>query len=976
MPFTSIHGRSASRAILGAVYAVLLPMLLGALARPMFAQLTALPKNAPYQAVIGSNNEVFTIQYVGSQSPTANLTISCTGVIASCVFAANNQQTLNGVSMPNPFGVLALLLEQVNFTTSGGGTGTVKLKVATTNPTANDSAYINVTVPIVKTVTVTVSPKTVLGATPGQQYTATFSVKNTGNVSNTFGFAATCRGPVPATCGNPSLSSATLAMGEDTTVTLNWTAASSATGSGWVSMTADDGNGAAGMDTQTLSEYGAGLDVVDVNPGPSFSRANCLSVAVGPRAASECGTLRIVHPLPSVKSYNKVHTPTLIYNARLASGTPNIGANLTVPGSMALDSVEGRLLVVEHGTSNTYPLAPELWHGSDWQTTGAQKTRRLQLTFFNSGFTPDLYDITFYTKRIHGTSVLVQDSAKAQEIIANWYTSPFGMGWWLAGLERTRFTPDSNIVWFGGDGSTQLYLRNGTNVWKPDTAGGSPYYVAGRDSITYPFGASHLFVRHAPHGVQVTFDSGGQHIQTIDRLGHATTFTYNSNGTLAKLTVEEPYPYDTALYYAFKYDANGTLDTVLAPAAGRGANAARRVVAFVNSQHAPSATEGHDAIIDPDGDTVRFVYDSAGGTQMLITARIDKRHSTTAFGYAGMPFDLYTSEIEMQQGAGHDIMHEFFPYNNFGQALPWLAYGSTQTANPDSISYLIWGPRWSAYQSDGAPKDSADTMRVYTDRWFEPTRIVDAYGSTTTLFRLNGTYPTLVTRLDDPLGRVQTAVYDKRGNDSVLTDFGYYINNQFATTQYFADSLFGFDTLIVSPAHDSIHNTLDGYGNITVHTLGHSPHVTTLAYSDACGLVSSITEPQTAASNYQYDPVLCDPSAVQSPRGYWTVFYMDSIGRDTLDLTPIDSSDKTLAPSTSYARDSVRHVFDIMDREYETQTFGPALNGAEAQTMSMLRAFDPNGNVLTVKRWATPNDANIDTLRTVTIYDLANRPTV
>src|SRR5207249_3594463 len=51
----------------------------------------------------------------------------------------------------------------------------------------------------------------------------------------------------------------------------------------------------------------------EVNPATSIDRASCLVFAIVRDVASECGALRITHPLPSVRTFNKVRTPTLIY---------------------------------------------------------------------------------------------------------------------------------------------------------------------------------------------------------------------------------------------------------------------------------------------------------------------------------------------------------------------------------------------------------------------------------------------------------------------------------------------------------------------------------------------------------------------------------------------------------------------------------------------------------------------------------------
>ncbi|HEV7591122.1 MAG TPA: hypothetical protein VGO40_23630 [Longimicrobium sp.] len=67
------------------------------------------------------------------------------------------------------------------------------------------------------------------------------------------------------------------------------------------------------------------------NAGTAVERSLCLTISVGAGAASECGDLRLVHPLPGMKTYNQQRAPVLLYNSQHAHPHPLVTAQVTVP---------------------------------------------------------------------------------------------------------------------------------------------------------------------------------------------------------------------------------------------------------------------------------------------------------------------------------------------------------------------------------------------------------------------------------------------------------------------------------------------------------------------------------------------------------------------------------------------------------------------------------------------------------------------
>jgi hypothetical protein len=104
----------------------------------------------------------------------------------------------------------------------------------------------------------------------------------------------------------------------------------------------------------------------------------------------------------------------------------------------------------------------------------AGQTRRIALGFEAApADTAWLYDYELEVKvGTAGTPVV----KSGRLVIVNRMASPFGAGWWVAGIERL-VQVGSSFLWVGGDGSTRLYEPvTATNPvkWKavhPDMAG-------------------------------------------------------------------------------------------------------------------------------------------------------------------------------------------------------------------------------------------------------------------------------------------------------------------------------------------------------------------------------------------------------------------------------------------------------------------------------------------------------------------------
>src|SRR5206468_7965545 len=120
----------------------------------------------------------------------------------------------------------------------------------------------------------------------------------------------------------------------------------------------------------------------------------------------------------------------------------------------------------------------------------------------------------------------------------------------------------------------------------------------------------------------------------------------------------------------------------------------------------------------------------------------------------------------------------------------------------------------------------------------------------------------------------------------------------------------------------------------------------TFRYANAQKLPSSTVLPQTPADSILYDGQW-NLAATRTPRGFWTSYYKDALGRDTLVVTPIDVTDKSRgAAADSTIRQRQWVVYTVMDRDSIAQTIAPN----RAQTITAVQAYDSTGNLLSLSR--------------------------
>jgi RHS repeat-associated protein len=590
--------------------------------------------------------------------------------------------------------------------------------------------------------------------------------------------------------------------------------------------------------------------------------------------------------------------------------------------------------------------------GSEWQP-GTTRRIGVQMAARATGWYPYYAQVLSTWEYGQPTSPVLSTALT----VVNRAASPFGAGWWLAGVEQLTFVEGSRLLWIGGDGSTRLYhpLPGGA-AWVSQNPESAP------DTVTRS--AASIYTRKLPEGGRVEFDGDGQHVRTVNRLGQVTTFQWAS-GRLTRVLV--PTASGTQPAYDFGYDANGVLASVSATAPG----APTRTVTLGHELGGGRVTW----IQDPDGKRVLLAY--GGDRPNLVTRRTDRRGTPVTFTWSDRG-RLASTRLGLANGDSIINTFEAVEDKGFAQSVP-LAQAYTAL--------------------DGPRTDVEDRTLLWTDYRGAVRRVRDAMGGETLLTRGDPSFPALVTEVrtsnarGDSLVLRTSAAYDARARVTSTTVHDPLGPGTSAVTTYGWHDSVDRPAWIKPPGADTVRM---GYSPVTRNMLwqqqGSSLRRVWFDYNGA-GQVIRIRYPHPAtgaAGEGGRDSLAYDAAGnlkrTWSPLGFVTLMYRDALGRVTETISPVhagSSSDSASVASTGL-RQTV--AYDIMDRDTLSRTIGrpmalgrrsgvARLHGTDAETVTVRTTYDPGGLPLTVERWSTPDTAHVDVLTTTYGYDRAGRRT-
>ena len=754
--------------------------------------------------------------------------------------------------------------------------------------------------------------------------TASFMVKNTGTnaLEDTYTMACVSFGGVTCFSFNPT--SAFLDVGESTFVTVIYNVGSLG---GQVYLTATGHAADQGYyNVRLLAKPGVAFRN---HNGDNRDRSLCLTSGAGEAGMWECGDLVVTHGLPGYATMGRERSLTLLYNSAQAVPRPTIAVAINEGTAAPPTTVFLRL--------SLNGIARDSATFTGWGTSSPW-VRQAVLTHDGTTDSSGIYPFTLLVRNQYPTATY--DSVLSDTmIIVNRSASQYGAGWSLVGVEELRLAqPGNKILWIGGDGSAKVYRNVSTYAW---VAAAGAY----RDTISYLVPAppgTPFYVRTLRHGVQVRFDANGQHIQTTNRTGQVSIFTWT--GSPAKLTnIQVPPSGVSGNTYTIAYDGSGKLDLMTDPAS-------RVLNATVTSGRLTS-------LLDPDTYSALFGYDAVG----RMTSRTTRRGYTTKFFFTqGLRVDSVKVPLSRPGNSPPDTATTiFYPWDEKG-----LAVGLTgQTAVDTALVYTkVDGPR---------PAPAAyDTAEFRVDRWGAPTRITDPLGNVTTILRGNGLVPALDTQVTYASGRIVKMYWDVRGNLTQMRDSTSHLGAAglpTAATSWTYNSPNTKDSpdQVTDPEGLVRHFTYNSWEMLSDATApnNHLTHYDFVTTGSLIGLVRAVTEQQVPA----WDTL----TKTKPLTNLVARFGFDVLGNVVADTSPVGRI-------RTYTRDNVERITHVYDPAgHHTEFVYDQLNRL-TQSKQHVEAFDSGyaGPLVTTQTFAIDVLYSISDPRGVTrsyVYDAADR---
>jgi RHS repeat-associated protein len=811
-----------------------------------------------------------------------------------------------------------------------------------------------------------------------------FWVRNTGTASTSFQLAAHCgdmqTGGVVA-CTAPA-ATAVLAPGAQQAVNVTFTVAAGQDVSATLTATQAGAPGVQDAGWAQLLGYGAAGSVqaaptvltATLQSGGANDRGDCVTVATAARGAYECGDLRVAHALPAHRSRGRTWAPVLLYNTQHAHPRPTVYADLTLPaGSAVPDSMA--VAVVVGGVTHRASFAGAQFRPGTPRRVGVQWDALSAAT--------GTYAYTLQATAVYGTTRVSAPPAAGEVTLVNRAASPYGAGWWVAGLEQVTNVPGATPgapqrkLWISGDGSTQLFVeRTAGRIWESVNPGGAP------DTLRFE-NATGIYHRRLKGGGEIQLNSLGQHVRTVNRLGQATVFVHAAENRLVGIWAPTT-GNGVDFSWMMTYNAGGRLVDVTAHTH----TAPPRPVVLT------SVGGRVTAIRDPDGDSVAFTYDTSRPNR--INGQTDRRGTRTTYTYDTRG-KLSRARLWMGTTANDalDVVTDFLPAESRGVVLAGTAGTAGVSVARGEVLTRLNGPR----------TDVTDVTDLYLDRHGRVRRAVNPAGQTTTVSRGSTAFPALVTATAGPTGQ-QLATYDGRGRVASTTSVNPYGTGWNAVATYTYDDRWDRpDTVRVFADSGAVRTQLTGTSYTAYDTLNGNPlwqrvgesddarvtfhYYTSGAHAGQLRAVEGAKDAQNrrARDSLAYDGVGNLKLAV-SPAGFRTLHYRDGLGRDTLVVTPVDSAAATDSAALYAHGARQRMMYDVMDRDTLRESIGPMMAhdprgvgrldpaDSPAERLSVHTRYDDEGAVLQVSRWATPDAAGLDVLTTLFEYDGAGRKTL
>ncbi|HYW13386.1 MAG TPA: RHS repeat-associated core domain-containing protein, partial [Longimicrobium sp.] len=818
---------------------------------------------------------------------------------------------------------------------------------------------------------------------PAATRTTPFTVKNTGMAAATFALWAECRDAQGQAITPCSVAQATLPLAAGATGSVAATYPAAQQGGMVTVMVRARQTDAPGIEDAGWTDVTIGspagntasapqVTLVPLNEGAVVERSQCVTVAAA-GGAYECGDLRMAHALPAHRTRGRTWAPVLLYNSNQAHPRGTVRADVTIPAGAPVPNTVEMVVRLADGVTHRASFAGSGFVPGTPRRIGVQ----WDAIFLGTG----LYGYHVQVISHYGGGPVATPEYPGELAIVNRLQSPWGAGWWLAGLERLYCvncaTGGSRTLWVGGDGSTRVYepvVPGGWSKWVATNPDGPP------DTLELtPQG----YVRTLPGGGHVYYDDAGRQTLTENRLGQRTRFTYGSHG-LAGVYVP-----------GAGAGGPGTGDPAWAMNWDAGALLVRSISATLQGGPTRTTSLGIDTdrrvtmITDPDGKSVGFGYH--GAAPWRIASRRDRRQTESFYGY-GAAGKLESARIQM--GTAPDLTVD--PTMGFvaAEARGVAHQGATLTVSADA--------RLAYTRLDGPRTDVSDLTLLWLSSTGAVRRVRDAMGGETYL-QFDPIFPALATRSLTSTGRQTRAHYDARGRVDTATMVNVVGDGRDHATVYAYDDRWDAPTAVTSyqvwpgsswtPLGGTARAAYDtATGNVLWRQLGDDAgrRVNFRYHTSgaAAGQLSSVRAPSGVPGQEARDSLLYDTRGnlrlTVSPLGFLTLHHRDALGRDTLTVTPTTAAGATTEAGLMGSGMRRHATYSVMDQVLRTRAIGPAMAHNDAtgslvpwnsgsDTLFVMTEYDDGGLPLQVLRWASPDTARVHVLTTTYTYDRAGR---
>ncbi len=510
--------------------------------------------------------------------------------------------------------------------------------------------------------------------------------------------------------------------------------------------------------------------------------------------------------------------------------------------------------------------------------------------------------------------------------IVNERTSSVARGWTIGGLQRLYVQADGTVLLTDGNGSA-TYFSGGCTA--PCTLI-SPTGDFTRLRATGLIGST-TYVREYVDSTKVFFRSSGLMDSVADRFGNKVRFEYDASNRLSK--VYDPYrTYNSGASRSFTALTYGTfgLTQIQEPGADGSPSGGRITQVRVASDSTLTA------IIDPDGDSSRYTYDTSKRLQSIV----DRAGNSRSYVYDATSWKIISivaPQVSVDAGGGSTTL-----------ATPTTSLAAWQLVGlPVSTTAVTAAPTVRADTIQAEIIDPAGRVSRFTiDRWGQPLIVTEPMNRVTAIAR-SGTLDTSITY---PNGRRDRVLYTGAlprmvqpfGHDSTIIAYGAY--GQVHTTS--------------GPNQPTLTNFIGTTGVIDSSEFGSNNYTTRYAY-DSFGRVVRTLDPGKDTVSIHYETKFGNADTLRAPGGRYVFKRFDGRGRDSTAIALGGATTTTLY-------DSIGRVRQFNDGVHANPTT------LSYDKLNLIRIEDPQHQVyrfaINPLGWRTATYDPADTLSRFTSY--------